>query len=106
MEGGFASVIVEWGLVGLVLWLAWSLGWSWRQVTRVRRLVDRRQAAAAAMLVVWVLIFLFPGSYPGFQEFENYIANAYFWLFSGLVLGMAARVPAPAAEAPATPTAS
>ena len=41
------------------------------------------------------LVRKFAGFHPEFQEFENYTANAYFWLFSGLLVGMPGRASAP-----------
>jgi hypothetical protein len=42
------------------------------------------------VVVVWTAFFLFIGFVAGYQIFQNYIANAYFWLFSGLLFGAAA----------------
>jgi glycosyltransferase involved in cell wall biosynthesis len=88
VEGGYASVTVEWGLIGLGLWLAWTLGWVNEQWWRLRRAVDRRLGAAGWVLFSWVLITLFFGFYSGFQGFQNYTTNAYLWLLSGVMLGL------------------
>jgi phosphatidyl-myo-inositol dimannoside synthase len=88
VEGGYASVMVEWGLIGLGLWLAWTLGWVYEQWWRLRRAVDRRLGAAGWVLFSWVLITLFFGFYPGFQGFQNYTTNCYLWLLSGVMFGL------------------
>lgn len=91
VEGGYASLAVEWGIVGLILWLGWSLTWVLAQWRRLRAAVDPRQAAAGTMLLVWVAVILFPAFVTGLQSFQNYTTNVYFWLLSGIVLGMPRR---------------
>src|SRR5438270_2169534 len=88
VEGGYASATVEWGLIGLGLWLVWTLAWMNEQWWRLRRVLDRRLGSAGWVLFTWVLITLFVGFYPGFQGFQNYTTNAYLWLLSGVMLGL------------------
>ena len=88
VEGGYASIVVELGVVGLALWLAWSTAWTvrqWRSITSGR---GHRAAAAAFVLFCWMLFFLFYGFATGLQVFQNYIANAYFWLLSGVMFAV------------------
>jgi hypothetical protein len=35
-------------------------------------------------------MFLFFNFFSGVQYFQNYVSNAYFWLFSGIVFGIGA----------------
>lgn len=88
VEGGYASVAVEWGVVGLALWLLWSLAWVGRQWTRIRRVRGDPVAAAGLLLLGWVVGLLFLQFAIGLQSFQNYLANAYFWLLSGVVLSL------------------
>ncbi|MHB8589529.1 MAG: hypothetical protein ACYDA0_11855 [Candidatus Dormibacteraceae bacterium] len=89
IEGGYAAVAAEWGLVGLLLWLAWTLSWVGRQLKVVWALRDQPVGHAGLVLVGWIFLFLFLGFVAGFQVFQNYLANAYFWLLSGMVFGLA-----------------
>ncbi|HEV2033403.1 MAG TPA: hypothetical protein VGU71_04280 [Candidatus Dormibacteraeota bacterium] len=88
IEGGYAAVAVEFGLVGLALWLVWTLSWARRQVRLAW--AERKQplGSAGLVLVVWIVIFLFIQFVLGFQAYQNYLANAYFWLLSGVVFGI------------------
>lgn len=88
VEGGYASIAVEWGLVGLALWLAWSLAWMHRQWTRVRQVRGDPLAASGLVLLAWIGGLLFLQLAIGLQAFQNYLANAYFWLLSGMVLAL------------------
>jgi glycosyltransferase involved in cell wall biosynthesis len=91
VEGGYAAVLAEWGVVGLLIWVVWSVSWVGRQAKIVWAQRDQPSGHAGMLLTGWVFLFLFLGFVAGFQEFQNYVANAYFWLLSGLVFGMAGK---------------
>jgi hypothetical protein len=88
VEGGYASVAVEWGVVGLFLWTAWSLAWTRRQWRAVQAARGTPLAAAGLVMFGWMLFFLFFGFFGGLQGFQNYLANAYFWLLSGVIFAL------------------
>jgi hypothetical protein len=88
VEGGYASIAVELGAVGVALWLAWSIGWTVRQWRSIKAGRGHRRAAAAFVLFCWMLSFLFYWFVIGFQGFQNYVANAYFWLLSGVMFAV------------------
>jgi hypothetical protein len=90
VEGGYAAVIVEWGVIGVLLWLAWTVAWMVRQIRTVRATRDGPLPSVGPVVVVWTAFFLFIGFIVGYQIFQNYVANAYFWLLSGLLFGAAA----------------
>jgi glycosyltransferase involved in cell wall biosynthesis len=98
VEGGYAGVAVELGIVGLLLWLLWTIVWTgtlWQRLWTLRLIGDR---IAGLVLVTWIVFFLFPAFFGGLQAFQNYTANAYFWLFSGLILGLPQLARAPAKQ--------
>ena len=88
VEGGYASIAIELGVVGVALWLAWSIGWTVRLWRSIKAGHGHRPAAAAFVLLCWMLSFLFYWFAIGFQGFQNYIANAYFWLLSGMMFAV------------------
>lgn len=71
VEGGYASVAVEWGVVGLVLWVGWTVAWARRQWACVRAARGSPLAAAGLVLFGWMLFFLFFGFFGGLQGFQN-----------------------------------
>lgn len=89
-EGGYAAVAIEWGVVGLALWVTWTAAWLARAHGAVRRRRGDPVAASAVVLVAWLWFFLVIGFFGGLQGFQNYLANAYFWLLSGVVFGIGA----------------
>ena len=40
--------------------------------------------------MAWIGYYLFLGFVPGFQSFQNYYANAYLWILSGVVFALGA----------------
>lgn len=88
IEGGYAAVAAEFGLVGLALWLLWTISWTQRQLRLVWAQHDGPFRSAGLVLVAWIVIFLLIEFVTGFQAFQNYLANAYFWLLSGVVFGI------------------
>ncbi len=88
VEGGYAAVAVEWGAIGVALWAIWSVAWVIRQWRSIKSARGSRVAAAGLVLLAWMLFFLFFGFAGGLQEFQNYLANAYFWLLSGLIFAL------------------
>ncbi len=77
VEGGYASLAVEWGIVGLALWIAWSISWVARQWGAIKDARGQRGAAAGFVLFCWMLYFLFFGFFGGLQGFQNYVGNAF-----------------------------
>lgn len=88
VEGGYAVVLQEWGAVGLALWLAWTLAWVRRQWRGVLAARGTTVAAGGLVILGWMVAFLFLAFVQGFQGFQNYNANAYFWLLSGAMFAL------------------
>jgi hypothetical protein len=88
VEGGYASIAVEWGAVGLALWILWTLAWLYRQWRCIRAAPSGSLRAMALVLWGWMIFFLIIGFFGGLQGYQNYIPNAYFWLLSGVIFGL------------------
>jgi O-antigen ligase len=88
VEGGYAAVAAEWGWIGLALWLIWTITWVARQWRCVRAARGTNLDLMGMMLVAWTFFFLFFGFFGGIQGFQDYLPNAYFWLFSGFIFAL------------------
>jgi len=88
VEGGYASIAVEWGAVGLALWSLWTLAWLYRQWRCIRATPSGPLRAMGVVLWGWMIFFLIIGFFGGLQGFQNYVPNAYFWLLSGVIFGL------------------
>jgi len=88
VEGGYASIAVEWGAVGLALWTLWTLAWLYRQWRCIRAAPSGQLRAMGLVLWGWMIFFLIIGFFGGLQGYQNYVPNAYFWLLSGVIFGL------------------
>ena len=88
VEGGYASIAVEWGAVGLALWSLWTLAWLYRQWRCIRAAPSGPLRAMGLVLWGWMIFFLVIGFFGGLQGYQNYVPNAYFWLLSGVIFGL------------------
>ncbi len=88
VEGGYASLAIEWGVLGLALWVGWSVAWVRRQWRAVRMSRGSPAAAVGFVFLGWMLFFLFFHFFSGLAAFQDYVANAYFWLLSGALFAL------------------
>jgi hypothetical protein len=88
VEGGYAATAVEWGVIGLVLWVLWTIAWTRQLWIGVKRLRGSPVGAPGLVLFAWVVVALFPAFFVGYQTFQNFLWNAYFWLLSGVIMGL------------------
>jgi len=85
VESGYGNLIVEMGILGLVLWLGWTIALlvsGWRVIRRLKGTLFFPVGFA-----IWWFAFmlLFPYTYGGLQGYQNFILNAYFWLLVGVM---------------------
>jgi hypothetical protein len=91
-ESGPGILVLELGILGLLLWLAWTLslvGAAAKVVLRLRR----TWAFPIALGILWFsFLLLFPFTYGGMQPYQNFVFNAYFWLLVGVLFRLPALV--------------
>jgi hypothetical protein len=88
VEAGYGTVAIEWGIVGLALWIGWSVAWVRRQWRAVRASRGSSVASVGIVLLGWMLFSLIFGFFGGKAAFQNYFTNAYFWLLSGVIFAL------------------
>ncbi len=85
VESGFGTLIVELGILGPFLWLAWTLALlisGWRAVKRLKG----TPYFPIGFTILWfAFLLLIPFTYGGMQPYQNYVLNAYFWLLVGVM---------------------
>jgi hypothetical protein len=97
VESGYGSLIVEMGIFGPVLWLFWvsAMLWQgWKVVRNLRETVYFPLGFAIWWYAVVALVLLM---YFGMQSYQNFVNNAYLWLFIGVLyrLPKLAQMPQP-----------
>jgi hypothetical protein len=83
-ESGWGSLALEWGLVGFVLWVVWSVGWVYKAVRLAINPVPGPGAPLRGLIAFYVVSLLIVQFSLGAGFFENYIANIFFWFLSGV----------------------
>jgi len=84
-EGGYASVLWEWGVVGLCLWLLWTTLLVYKLIQEVRKLRHTRFYWLAVAVTLYAFFLLFPWFYLGMQVYQQYVAQAFLWFLVGMV---------------------
>jgi len=102
VENGWGTLILEMGILGPILWIAWTsslLYFSWKVVRQLRETVY----FPVALSIFWyAVLLLVPFSYNGIAPYQNYVMNAYLWLLIGVLF----RLPYLASNAQRTPRAA
>jgi hypothetical protein len=97
-ESGYALLIAEFGILGPVLWTAWTVsvffaGWK---VVKSLRQTAFFPIGFALFWYVFVLLGYF--TFQGLNGYQNYLTNAYLWLIIGILF----RLPSLLAETTAS----
>ncbi len=97
VESGYGGLIIEFGILGPILWFAWVLAllWSgWRIVKHLRQTVYFPIAFAIWWYALVMLIMLM---YFGMATYDNFVNNAFLWLLVGVLFRLPdlARMPQP-----------
>jgi hypothetical protein len=85
VESGWGNLMLELGVLGVVLWLLWTLVallFCWKVVRSLRKTVY----FPIGFAIFWfAFLLLVPFSYNGMTAYQNYIYNAYLWLLLGIL---------------------
>jgi hypothetical protein len=88
LEEGFANLIFELGILGPILWLAWTASLvytAWKTVLRVKG----TPMFPLAICIGWFgFLLLFPFTFAGLAPYQNFVFNAYFWLLTGILFSL------------------
>lgn len=90
IEGGYAAVVWEFGLLGLAVWLWWTTRLVIASVQTTRSLRGSRFYWIGVSLSIFIFCFLFPYFFLGMQVYQNYVINAYHWFLCGLLFRLPA----------------
>jgi O-antigen ligase len=99
VESGYGVLILEFGIMGLILWLAWTVSLVFAAWKVVHRLKGEPTFPVALSVSFYAFLLLFPITFTGMQAYQNYLMNAYLWLLVGVLF----RLPALTARNAARP---
>jgi hypothetical protein len=85
VESGWGVLILEMGILAPFLWILWAgtlLHYGWRIVRQLRQTVY----FPVALAILWyAFLLLFPFTHMGMAPYQNYVMNAYFWFWVGVL---------------------
>jgi hypothetical protein len=85
VENGFGDMIVEWGILGPILWVMMAgtllvAGW------KAARYLSPTPLYPLALAIIWFGFWvLLPFMWSGVDTYQNYIVNAYLWTLVGVL---------------------
>lgn len=98
VEEGFGMMIVEMGIVAPFLWIMWSCALVYCSWKVVRSLKQTRFFPIGFAILWYAFLLLLPLTYGTLTLYQDYVCNAYLWLFVGVLFRL------PDVLATATPT--
>jgi len=84
-ENGYGTLIIEFGLAGLVLWILMSVSIAKASWRIIRSLKGTPWFPLAFVLGWFAFLILFPYTYNGMAAYQNFVINAYLWLLIGIL---------------------
>lgn len=85
VEEGYGNLIVEMGILGPILWLAWTIALLYFSLKIVFKLRQHRHFPLALAIVWYEFILLFTMMYNGLAPYEDYTCNIYLWIMVGIL---------------------
>jgi len=85
VESGYGDLIVELGILGPILWLAWTLSLMSAALKTTLRLRGTWAFPMAFSILWFAFVLLFPYTWTGLMAYQNFVLNAYFWLLVGVL---------------------
>ncbi|HEV2386640.1 MAG TPA: hypothetical protein VGS20_05225 [Candidatus Acidoferrales bacterium] len=85
VENGYGDLIVEWGILGPILWMVMGAalvvsGW------RVTRRLSATPLYPLALAILWFAFWLlFPLTWGSMTTYQNFVVNAYLWILVGVL---------------------
>lgn len=87
-EGGFASIMVETGVIGFLLWVYWTQR-AWSVTRRYARELPGPFGQSALTLSTAIAVQLFVNFFIGINAIQDFVFNAWLFFVIGLVAGFA-----------------
>jgi hypothetical protein len=98
VENGYGTLITESGILGLILWLLWTIVFIFSAL-KAMLLLKGKPTFPIALAIVWFsFLLLFTFTWGSMVLYQNFVLNAYFWLLAGVLFRLPTLEPAVPAE--------
>jgi len=98
VESGYGTLIAESGILGLILWLVWTIVFIFAALKVVLQLRGKPTFPIALAIFWFSFLLLFPFTWGGMVVYQNFIMNSYFWLLAGILFRLPTLQPDDAAN--------
>ena len=85
VENGYGNLIVEFGILGPILWFVWASSLVLAALKVTLRLKGTWAFPVALSILWFAFLLLFPFTWGGIAQYQNFVTNAYFWLMVGVL---------------------
>ena len=85
VESGYGTLLLELGVLGPVLWVAWSAVLLHSCLRVLRQLRGTAAYSVGAAITWFSFLLMFPLTYGALNAYQNYLYNAFFWLLVGVL---------------------
>jgi hypothetical protein len=104
VESGYGTLIVEFGIMGLILWQVMSVAILYSAWRVLKKLKGSPWFPLGFAIFWYAFYMLFPATFGGMQAYQDFLMNAYLWLLLGLLFRLPTLAPSAqyAANAPVT----
>jgi hypothetical protein len=96
-ESGYGTLIIEFGVLGPILWTIWTVSLLFSAWKVVRKLKQTALFPIGFAIFWYAFMLLGPFTFYGLNTYQNYLTCAYLWL----IIGMLFRLPGLLSEAQA-----
>ena len=84
-ESGYATLIIEFGILGPLVWTLWTFSLFFAAWRVVRKLKQTPFFPIGFAIFWYAFILLGPFTFYGLNVYQNYLTNAYLWLVIGIL---------------------
>jgi hypothetical protein len=92
-ESGFGTLALEFGIIAPLLWLWWTGSAAWSCFKTALRTQKFDVFPLAFALFWYVLYLLVLGTWGGIYAYQDFVTNAYVWLFIGILFRLPTLAP-------------
>jgi len=89
-ENGYGTLVIEFGILGLLFWVWWTSSFAYTAWKVVARLKSTPIFPVALCIFWFAFLLLFPFTWGGMVQYQNYVQNAYLWLLAGVIFRLPA----------------
>jgi hypothetical protein len=85
VENGYGQLVIELGIVGLLLWILLAFAITRSAWQAIKNLKGTVWFPIGFAIFWYIFLLILPISFYGFNAYQDFVMNAYFWLVLGIL---------------------